>query len=453
MSTLHHLTRDALGGDALPGCQSRSLRLTRYARPDLNDKTQPTRHAFLQTVVSAPNQRSDAGLDTWRTWLASAAKPEHTIHAKLEARLLINMGGTVLENAGLQLDRFGTAYLPGSAVKACARRTALAALHQWSETGTKPDAATDDALAPICAPFTGGPGELLLAIIQVFGCTDLEWSTYEETGNDLAWACADQWPALRDAARTALCAAPGCDPTETQPTRRGTVAFLPAYPIHFRPKDDLELDVLTSHHPDYYGGKKETATDTENPIPVYFPAVAAGAVYTFALFPVGQPNAPLLVFARTWLKTGLELLGLGAKTAAGYGFFSDATPGIVAQQAKDAEAKRRTEEEAVAKAKQAAELAARKEREAARAAMLPEQRADIELAERAADWGWMKQYLRDFPKHTPEEQAAILRWFNGAGESRWLEEIKPEAAKGKKPWSQIIGAIHAAKKTHNIILP
>jgi CRISPR type III-B/RAMP module RAMP protein Cmr6 len=451
MPSLLNSTKEALGGEALPHCQSRALRLTRYARPELNDESQPTRHDFLQSVAAA--QRTEAGLDSWRTWLGTAAKPEHTIHAKLEARLLINMGGTVLENAGLQLDRFGTAYLPGSAVKACARRTVVAALRQWCETGTKPEAASDDALAPICAPFSA-PIDLLLAIVRVFGCTDLEWQGYdyeENKGNDLAWACAKQWPVLCDQVR-AILNRDTSTPEETAPTRRGCVAFLPAYP-HTRPAADLELDVLTSHHPKYYGGDLDIATDTENPIPVYFPAVTAGAIYTFALLPVGNTDATTLSQARSWLKTGLELFGLGAKTAAGYGYFSDATAEIAAKQAKDVEAKRLAAEEAARKEKQAADLAARKEIEAQRAAMTPEQRADAELADHANDWGWMKQNLAKFPSHKPEAQAAILRWFNGAGKSRWLDEIKPEAAKGKKPWSQIIGAIHAAKKTHKIDLP
>lgn len=447
MNTLLKDTLDALGGESLPACQSRALRLTRYARPDLRDEA---RKALLAAVVSAKDQRTEAGLDSWRTWLSATAKPEHTIHAKLEARLLINMGGTVLENAGLQLDRFGTAYLPGSAVKACARRTALAALRQWCETSTKPDAASDDALAPVCASFAN-PSDLLLAIVRVFGCTDLEWKTYEEAGNDLAWACANQWPTLRDQTR-AILNRDTATPDETAPTHRGRIAFLPAYP-HSRPTPDLELDVLTSHHQKYYSNELPTATDTENPIPVYFPAVAAGAVYTFALLPVGHTDSTTLSQARSWLKVGLELFGLGAKTAAGYGFFSDATTEIAAKQAQEAEAKRLAAEEAARAAKQAADLAARKEREAQRAAMTPEQRADAELADRASDWGRMKQYLRDFPKHKPDEKAAILRWFNGAGKSRWLDEIKPEAAKGKKPWSQIIGDIHAAKKTLKMDLP
>jgi CRISPR/Cas system CMR subunit Cmr6 (Cas7 group RAMP superfamily) len=51
---------------------------------------------------------------------------------------MVNMAGGVMENAGLCLDRFGLPYIPGSAVKGCARRTALAALREWCETGQQP---------------------------------------------------------------------------------------------------------------------------------------------------------------------------------------------------------------------------------------------------------------------------------------------------------------------------
>ena len=446
MSTLLNTTRAALGGDSLPGCTSRSLRLTRYAEPALSEKTQPTRKHFLESVITAKEQRYDDGLNSWKRWLSTTARPEHLLYAKLEARLLINMGGTVMENAGLQLDRFGTAYLPGSAVKACARRTALAALRQWCESGIKP--AYDDALARAVSPFNE-PAELLVAVIQVFGCTDLEWQDYhyeENKGNDLAWACADQWESLSCTARAQL-------PSDTL---RGAVAFLPAFP-YSRLAVDLELDVLTSHHQAYYGSTDPdaVATDTENPIPVYFPAVTDGAIYTFAILPVGSTptDSPLLTHAKTWLTTGLTVFGLGAKTAAGYGFFSDATSEIAAREAKAREATRLAAEEAASKAKLVADQAARKAREAAFASMTPAQRADAELADRAADWGWMKPQLAKFPQHPPETQAALLRWFCGAGRDRWLNEIKPDSAKGKKPWSQIIAAVHTAKKTHKIDLP
>ena len=458
MPSLLKPTQDALelvdtqGSLLLGRCTSRSLRLTRYAEPTLKEDA---RKGYLSRVVAnksptGDDQRHEDALNSWRAWLSATARPEHQLHAKLEARLLINMGGTVLENAGLQLDRFGTAFIPGSAVKACARRTALAALRQWCKTGAKPEG--DDALFSVCATCKT-PGDLLLAILRVFGCTDLEWGTYDETGNDLAWACDEQWPTLRDAARCALNAAPGCDPKDAKPTRRGTVAYLPAYPIHYRPAADLELDVLTSHHPKYYSGDLAVATDTENPIPVYFPAVTAGTIYTFALLPVGQPDPMLLTHAHAWLKTGLELFGLGAKTAAGYGFFADVTEETVQKGVKANEALRLEAAAVAEKAKQVADLAARKAIEATRAAMTPEQKADAELADRAADWGWMKSHLTKFAQHPPADQAALLRWFAGAGKERWLGEIKSDAAKGTKPWSQIVGAIHAAKKTHKIDLP
>lgn len=354
MSTLLAETQEALGGDAIPHCDSRALRLARYARPDLkgaaaerylrqakpgdprlreidgarSEKRSSTlekldaRRDYLEAVVAAGPQRRDDALASWHSWLDLVANTSgKLIHARLEARLLINMGGSVLENAGLQLDRFGTAFVPGSAVKACARRTALAALRQWCETGEKPIG--DDVLATASMAF-GTQEKLLLAVLRVFGCTDLEWDDFDEAkqeGNDLAWACADQWLALRDAARATLNAETRT-PDEPAPTRQGRVAFLPSFP-RSRPEADLELDVLTSHHQAYYSSDEPSAiaTDDENPIPVFFPAVAKGATYTFALLPVGGADATILTHARAWLATGLSVFGLGAKTAAGYGFF------------------------------------------------------------------------------------------------------------------------------------
>ncbi len=462
MSTLLHETLEALGADSLPRCTSRALRLTRYARPELNDKTQPTRHDFLKAVISPKEQRTDVALKSWHAWLNSIGRPTDLIHAKLEARLLINMGGTVLENAGLQIDRFGTAFIPGSAVKACARRTALAALRQWNETGAKPDASKDDALAPACEAFAN-PGDLLVAILRVFGCTDLEWIGYDPSPparekNDFAWACGDDlpderncWASLRDAARVCL-NSDTATPANDMPSRRGAVAFFPAYPIS-RPTADLELEVLTSHHPKYYSGDTPTATDTENPIPVFFPAVAAASTYSFALHPVGPTDDKLIAYSRAWLIAGLSIFGIGAKTAAGYGCFTDVTHEIAEKRARETAAIRRQADEEAAKVKQAAEIAARKERETRLAGLAPAAREDFTLAEISADWGRMKQHLSKFGERTHDQQAAILRWFNSSGRDRWLTEIKPGAANGKKPWSQIIGAIHLAKKTHKIDLP
>ena len=111
-SLLEH-TREALGGDLLPACESRALRLTRYARPELNDKTTPTRLGYLQSVVnSSPNHEA---LQSWQGWLPSIPAARH-LHARLGARMLINMAGSVLENAGLNLDRHGVAFVDRKSV-------------------------------------------------------------------------------------------------------------------------------------------------------------------------------------------------------------------------------------------------------------------------------------------------------------------------------------------------
>jgi len=452
MPSLLTSTENELGGATLPNCDSRSLRLTRYARPELNDESTPTRREFLAKVAAgAPDTIAATAYVNWAKNLPAAT----IVHARLEARLLLNVAGSVLENAGLNLDRYGSVYIPGSAVKACARRIALGTLRQWCETGIKP--ADDDAFVTIAAPFAG-PGDLLISILRVFGCTDLEWQDFDTNSNDLAWACADQWPTLRDIARAALNKIGGT-PKEKAPCHRGSVAFLPSYPSK-RPQNDIELDVLTSHHPGYYGSKLPTATDTENPIPVYFPAVAAGVEYTFALLPAGPQSDPsILAQAKSWLSTGLTVFGLGAKTAAGYGVFSDLTAEVEKRDALVRETVRRAAEAAATKARQEAELAARKTRVAAYGQMNPAEQADADLAAISTDWGRLKQHLDKLFRadakeaKTAQAQAAALRWFNGAGRDRWLNEIKPDSTKGKKPWSQIIGAIGAAKKTHKIDLP
>jgi len=463
-------TETELGGATLPNCDSRSLRLTRYARPELNDKSTPSRRDFLANVTTG--SRDTVAATAYLNWVKTL--PTATlIHARLEARLLLNMAGSVLENAGLNLDRYGIVTIPGSAIKACARRAALATLRQWCETGQKP--LGDDLLAPAAASFADDkPGDLLLAILRVFGCTDLEWGRYDpapksKDKNDLAWACGDDlpaernhWPTLHAAARKALNSDTNI-PDEKAPTRRGTIAFLPAYPIPSKlPKPDLELDVLTPHHKKYYESKDPDAValDTEDPVPVFFPAVAAETTYSFTLLLVGtKTDAKLLNHAATWLLTGLTTFGLGAKTAAGYGWFKDATTDIVDAEAKEAEAKRKAAEDVAAKAKHEAELAARKTRLAAYAQMSPAEQADADLAAISTDWGRLKQHLDKLFRldakeaKTAQAQAAALRWFDGAGRERWLTEIKPDSAKGKKPWSQIIVAVHAAKKTHKIDLP
>jgi CRISPR type III-B/RAMP module RAMP protein Cmr6 len=263
------------------------------------------------------------------------------LHAQLQSRLMVNMAGGVMENAGLCLDRFGLPYIPGSAVKGCARRAALAALHEWCASGGQPahkPASPDNPLAPCCAGFAT-PADMLAAIARTFGWCELDWSDRPDQ-SDFRWACAELWPTLRQQALALLGNPPPKD-------FAGSISFLPAYPadlgktgkvdgfpLDLPPLGKLELDVVTCHHRDYYEDRLQTATDTEEPVPVVFPAVAPGHVFTFALAPLrnindsshpSDPSTSPLTFARAALRTGLQTFGLGAKTNAGYGWFADVT--------------------------------------------------------------------------------------------------------------------------------
>jgi CRISPR type III-B/RAMP module RAMP protein Cmr6 len=334
-----------------------------------------------------------------------------TLHAQLQSRLMVNMAGGVMENAGLCLDRFGLPYIPGSAVKGCARRAALAALHEWCTAGGQPahkPAGQNNPLAPCSAPFTT-PAEMLVAIARVFGWCELDWSD-RSNQSDFRWACARDTATLKTAAETL--AAHFRWPIEDRhrdtpwlslPNFAGSVSFLPAYPVDLGktgrvdglPLDvpaigKLELDVVTCHHRDYYASDNPNAvaTDTEEPVPVVFPAVAPGHVFTFALVPLrsatdrSYPSNPsaapkeegrgsLRNHVRRWLKTGLEVFGLGAKTSAGYGWFADVTD--VVQPLVAAEQERLAKETAkkAAADKAAAQAAAQAAAEAERLAKAP----------------------------------------------------------------------------------
>ena len=347
---------------------SRSLYFDRYSRPDL---AKDERQQFFTDGFDA--HRSAARAASWA--VALQRMPADVRYAQLQSRLLVNMAGGVMENAGLCLDRFGLPYIPGSAVKGCARRAALAAMHEWCETGQKPGATeqdNDNLFKPACADFAT-PAAMLTAIARVFGWGEQDWKTRDDFRNDdewakkrsdFAWACADRW----ETTRAETLGLPGSAPASGVRAPRvkdfaGSVSFLPAYPVDLpanaqvgdlpvAPLGKLELDVVTCHHRDYYANidPQAVARDVEEPVPVVFPAVAAGHVFAFAIVRLRGGEIGLVGHARAWLACGLSTFGLGAKTNAGYGWFADVTVKIreaeAAERQRQAKADRQAQEQA-----------------------------------------------------------------------------------------------------------
>lgn len=300
-------TLKALGGNHLPNCESRSLYKDRFADPMAKDDKERTPRKDWFTRLIGKN----AARVSRSSWLPAHADP---LHARLMSRLMVDLAGGVMENANINLDRYGLPRIPGSAVKGCARRMALQALHDWIAAGTERPA-PDDACAPCCEHFAT-PAEMLAAIARVFGWTPEDWSTAKKDDlykSDFAWACGGN----ADILQTAKSSNPPND------TFAGTIAFLEAAP-HTDP--DLELDVVTPHHTEYHKGNPTyaTAPDTEDPIPVFFPAVKAqttGNHFTFPILPLRRAASDDLAHAKRWLAHGLEIFGIGAKTHSGYGLF------------------------------------------------------------------------------------------------------------------------------------
>ncbi len=84
----------------------------------------------------------------------------------------------------------------------------------------------------------------------------------------------------------------------------------------------FEADVMTPHFGDYYtSGGEQPPHDADSPNPITFVTVAAGTTFAFAvgLRPNGDPAVGDQ--AVRWLQAALGELGIGAKTAAGYGVF------------------------------------------------------------------------------------------------------------------------------------
>jgi CRISPR type III-B/RAMP module RAMP protein Cmr6 len=90
---------------------------------------------------------------------------------------------------------------------------------------------------------------------------------------------------------------------------------------------ELCVDVINCHHPLYYtesSGNPESILrlplETDNPVPVFFLAVEKGTKFIFR-FNSRSSSARNIEKTSEILKAGLDLFGIGGKTAIGYGHF------------------------------------------------------------------------------------------------------------------------------------
>lgn len=109
--------------------------------------------------------------------------------------------------------------------------------------------------------------------------------------------------------------------------KKGTVIFFDALPIIEQNKEFIVLDVMNVHYKPYYEAsekelkenKEKAPGDWHSPVPIFFLAVEKGIKFRFC---IASKSPDLAEKAMELLKEALKEMGIGAKTSAGYGYFS-----------------------------------------------------------------------------------------------------------------------------------
>lgn len=133
----------------------------------------------------------------------------------------------------------------------------------------------------------------------------------------------------------------------------GSAIFFDAIPLGL-PK--LALDVMNPHYPEYYQNPQhpKAPTNWQKLIPIPFLTVGRQCLFQFAIGGRGKKGNDAKEAACKWLIAALEKMGAGAKTAAGYGYFSK----VSSEQADQARRKLSQAVAATTKAQTAAKSAA-----------------------------------------------------------------------------------------------
>ena len=258
------------------GCDSWNLYLDKLCFQrggDVEAKTESLKRTIKYYETKSGNHLNDARQRKTQ-WLA-ALEAQHTprlcrIPLFNQSPLILHLGrASVLENVGLYADRTtGLPVIPGTAVK---------------------------------------------GVLST-------WATWEANqSDDLSFPDPKQWQLQRkdfirsDHARRIL----GCD-SGGGSGQAGEIIFVGAYP---RTPPALGLDLTNPHH-------DSNGKDLTRLTPNAFLSIQPGTQWDFIFYarPGTSDAEALLTTTGRWLREALEHMGLGAKTAAGYGRFGKDSP-------------------------------------------------------------------------------------------------------------------------------
>ena len=105
----------------------------------------------------------------------------------------------------------------------------------------------------------------------------------------------------------------------------GIISFHDAWisPEAIRAGEGLLLDVMTTHHPDYYSGSGDSAPhDAEDPTPIHFLSTRGAFRFVLESEDSGEDGLRWRDYTLEFLKQALVSWGAGGKTSSGYGRFN-----------------------------------------------------------------------------------------------------------------------------------
>lgn len=325
-------------------------------------KRDKSRLEYLQMVGRAVQSAYTNGYSSWHSHhyepAMDALKAEKPVYRTMW-RLLVGWGDNPTMEAGLTLHHlYGIPCIPGSAVKGVLHH--VAELETMEGVNPKASEFAENSLLSLDAEpaaWLNSLADKLLLVRAIFGSLHLEQGTLERSGRKIPTGpeCPKQLlEALKkkierqaEAKKIQLSKLPGKWNTLYQllqylldNTAGGLVSFYDAVPLPGQ-EGLLQADIVNSHYSDYYGDGKNPPSDDQQPIPVTFLAVRPGVKFQFpfriARWPAatgrdeeekqllialqGKKRDEIIAMVNDWLKKALGQWGIGAKTAAGYGYF------------------------------------------------------------------------------------------------------------------------------------
>lgn len=219
---------------------------------------------------------------------------------KLKWRLAINLGAASVYETSVLLHRnYSIPYIPGSAIKGVTRHWAILKLFNQ-----------------YCKNYEGDWKEIS-CIEKIVENTIEENLSYEEFKKKFATKNIVPSKQLYEFSIKNHNEIKSIQNIFGTQNRKGKVIFFDAIPLINKNDDLIVLDVINVHYRSYYEGK-DIPGDWHDPVPIFFLAIEKGTKFRFIL---ASTDKQAVLKARELLMEALNVIGIGAKTSVGYGYF------------------------------------------------------------------------------------------------------------------------------------